>query len=102
MPGEHDLLTNLYSAFNARDIDAVLAGMHKDVDWPNGWKGGRLHGHQDLRDYWTSQWKSIDPQVEPVAFDFDDAGRTIVRVHQLVCDLEGNFISVGVLEHVYR
>ena len=102
MSAEHDLLLNMYSAFNARDIDTALAGMHRDVDWPNGWEGGRVHGHQAIRDYWTRQWKAVDAQVEPVAFDSDNAGRTIARVHQLVRDLEGNFISVGVLEHVYR
>ena len=99
---EHDLLLNMYSAFNARDIDTVLAGMHRDVDWPNGGEGGHVHGHQAIRDYWMRQWTAVDPQVEPVAFDSDNAGRTIVRVHQLVLDLEGNFISAGVLEHVYR
>ena len=35
---------SLYAAFNARDIDAALAGMHPEVDWPNGWEGGRVHG----------------------------------------------------------
>jgi len=43
MPTDHDLLTNVYSAFNARDVDAVLAAMSVDVDWPNGWEGGRVY-----------------------------------------------------------
>ena len=30
----------LYEAFNRRDIDAVLAMMSEEVDWPNAWKGG--------------------------------------------------------------
>jgi hypothetical protein len=33
-----------YAAFNARDIDAVLAQMTADVDWPNAWEGGRVQG----------------------------------------------------------
>jgi hypothetical protein len=40
MPAHEDLLQTLYGAFNARDIDAALAGMHPDVDWPNGMEGG--------------------------------------------------------------
>jgi hypothetical protein len=40
-----DLLTRTYGAFNARDIDAVLAVLHPEVDWPNGMEGGRVHGH---------------------------------------------------------
>ena len=35
-------LRGMYDAFNARDIDAVLAAMTDDVDWPNAWEGGRV------------------------------------------------------------
>jgi ketosteroid isomerase-like protein len=101
MPSDYDLLTRIYDAFNARDIDAVLAVMHPDVDWPNGWEGGRVHGHQGIRDYWTRQWAAIDPSVEPIGFATDEAGRTVVKVHQMVRDLEGNVMAEGVVEHVY-
>jgi hypothetical protein len=101
MPTDHDLLTNVYSAFNARDIDAVLAVMSADVDWPNGWEGGHVYGRQGVRDYWSRQWAAVDPHVEPVGFDTDGMGRTVVKVHQVVRDLEGNVISEGMVEHVY-
>jgi hypothetical protein len=29
-------LRSLYAAFNARDVDAALAVMTPNVDWPNG------------------------------------------------------------------
>jgi catechol 2,3-dioxygenase-like lactoylglutathione lyase family enzyme len=96
-----DLLSNVYNAFNARDIDTVLAVMSADVDWPNGWEGGRVYGHEGVRDYWTRQWAAIDPHVEPVGFDTDESGRAVVKVHQVVHDLEGNVISEGMVEHVY-
>ncbi len=102
MPMDRDLLTSIYNAFNARDIDAVLAVMHPEVDWPNGWEGGRVYGHQGVRDYWTRQWDAIDPHVEPVGFATDETGRTVVKVQQMVRDLEGNVIAEGVVEHVYR
>jgi len=38
---EHDLLTDIYAAFNARDIDRCLAGMQPDVTWANGMDGGQ-------------------------------------------------------------
>jgi SnoaL-like domain len=98
---DRDLLTNVYSAFNARDVDAVLAVMSADVDWPNGWEGGRVYGHQGVRDYWTRQWAAIVPHVEPIGFDTDEMGRTVVKVHQVVRDLEGNVIADGVVEHIY-
>jgi SnoaL-like domain len=38
-------LRRAYEAFNARDVEAALALMHSDVDWPNAIEGGRVHGH---------------------------------------------------------
>jgi nuclear transport factor 2 (NTF2) superfamily protein len=101
MPTDNDLLTNVYSAFNARDVDTVLAALCEDVDWPNGWEGGRVYGRQSVRDYWARQWEAVDPHVEPVGFGADELGRTVVKVHQVVRDLEGNVISDGMVEHVY-
>lgn len=98
---DRDLLTRVYEAFNARNIDAILAVMHPEVDWPNGWEGGRMIGRQAVREYWTRQWAAIDPYVEPVGFETDEAGRTIVKVHQVVRDLEGNVVVDGEVEHVY-
>ena len=97
----HDMLTHLYNRFNARDMEAVLAAMHPDVVWPNGWEGGHVYGHDGIRDYWTRQWKALDPHVEPVSFDTDETGRTIVTVHQVVRDLRGNVISDSMVKHVY-
>jgi ketosteroid isomerase-like protein len=96
-----ELLTDTYRAFNARDLETVLAFMREDVDWPNGWEGGRVYGHQGVRDYWTRQWAAIDPRVEPVGFDVIDDGRVVVKVHQIVRDLEGNVIADGMVEHSY-
>jgi nuclear transport factor 2 (NTF2) superfamily protein len=56
-----ELLRTMYAGFNARDIDAVLAAMTADVDWPNAWEGGRLGGHDAVRDYWSRQWAAISP-----------------------------------------
>jgi ketosteroid isomerase-like protein len=95
------LLRRAYDAFNARDIDAVLALLHPDVDWPNAWEGGRLRGHAAVREYWTRQFAEIDGRVEPQGFTADGAGRMIVAVHQVVRDPEGNVISDGYVEHVY-
>ena len=102
MLSDRELLENTYNEFNARNLDAVLAMMSADVDWPNGWEGGRIYGHQGVRDYWLRQWAAIDPHVEPVGFETDDAGRAVVKVHQVVYDLEGNLISEGMVEHIYQ
>jgi ketosteroid isomerase-like protein len=99
---QRDVLTRAYAAFNARDIDGVLAAMHPDVDWPNGWEGGRVRGHEQVRDYWTRQWAAIDPTVEPVGFWTDREGRTVVSVHRVVRDLHGRVVSDGMVGHVHR
>jgi hypothetical protein len=97
-----ELLVKTYRAFNRRDIDAVLAVMAPDVDWPNGMEGGRVHGHHAVREYWTRQWTMIDPTVEPLRFEPDDAGRIVVDVHQVVRDLAGNVKADQTVQHVYE
>jgi ketosteroid isomerase-like protein len=92
---------SLYADFNARDIEAVLGHMHPDVDWPNGWEGGRLRGHAEVRDYWTRQFAAIDARVEPVGFTEDADGRIAVEVQQTVKDLDGTVVSDGRVTHVY-
>jgi len=96
-----DLLTRTYRAFNARDIDAVLAVMHPEVDWPNGMEGGRVRGHAAVREYWTRQWTMIDPHVEPRGFGGDATGRIVVDVHQVVRDLAGKVLAEQRVLHVY-
>ena len=101
MTTERRILEKAYAAFNARDIDAVLAAMHADVDWPNGMEGGSVHGHEGVRDYWTRQWRMIDPHVEPLRFEADEDGRTVAHVRQVVRDLNGNVVADGMVQHVY-
>ncbi len=96
------MLTDLYRSFNQRDIDGVLAHLAPGVDWPNGVTGGREHGREAVRAYWTRQWQERDPRVEPLAIDLDGEGRAHVRVHQLVRSPAGAILSDSKLEHVYE
>jgi hypothetical protein len=99
---EHEeLLRRAYQAFNARDIDAALALMHPDVDWPNGMEGGRVLGRAAVREYWTRQFAVVDSRVEPQAFTTDAEGRVVVDVHQVVRDAAGELLSDGRVEHLY-
>jgi hypothetical protein len=97
-----DLLTQTYKAFNQRDVDAALANMQADVDWPNGMEGGRVHGHQAVRQYWLRQWTQINPRVEPQGFRLGPAGATVVEVHQIIRDMDGKLLADRMVEHVYR
>jgi nuclear transport factor 2 (NTF2) superfamily protein len=95
------VLRRAYEAFNARDIDGALSSMKPDVTWPNGMEGGTVHGHEEVRRYWTRQWSQINPYVEPLKFESDDAGRVVVRVHQVVRDLAGDTLLDRIVEHIY-
>jgi len=96
------LIERMYRDFNARRIDDVLALLHADIDWPNGWEGGRLKGKAAVRDYWMRQWAAIDASVDPVAVSDDGKGTVTVRVHQVVKDLEGRLLGDEELDHVYE
>jgi hypothetical protein len=75
-------ITEVYRAFNAHDIEAVIAHFTDDVDWPNAWEGGRLEGKEAVRAYWTRQFAEIDPRVEPRAIHETEDGRIRVEVEQ--------------------
>jgi hypothetical protein len=94
-------LESLYAAFNARDIDAALAAMTDDVDWPNAWEGGRLRGKEQVRAYWMRQWLEIDPRVEPVSFSRRPSGGVAVDVQQIVRNRDGALLNEGRVVHVY-
>ena len=95
-------LQAMYAAFNARDIEAVLAQLTDDVDWPNAWEGGREHGKEAVRAYWTRQWAEIDPTVEPTSFTRLPDGAIAVGVHQLVRSPAGDLLADDHVVHTYR
>jgi hypothetical protein len=91
----------LYAAFNHRDVDTALAGMTSDVDWPNGWEGGRVEGREAVRDYWQRQWAQLDSHVDPIAVTERDDGQVEVRVHQVGRDMAGTVLFDEEVLHVY-
>jgi hypothetical protein len=95
------LIAEAYSAFNRRDIDAVLALMSENVSWPKASEGGRAVGKKEIRAYWTGQWKEFDPHVAPVEVIDREGGKTDVKVHQLVKTLGGDVLSETDVWHVY-
>jgi hypothetical protein len=99
MPAES--LRELYAAFNVRDIDAAVARMAPDVDWPNAWEGGRLTGRDAVRDYWSRQWAAIDPVVEPLDIVERPDGSVAVDVAQVVRSLDGSLLARERVRHVY-
>jgi hypothetical protein len=95
------IIEQAYSAFNKRDIDGALALMTQDVSWPKASEGGKVIGKEEIRAYWTRQWGEFDPLVEPLAMTEEDGGKTRVRVHQLVKNLQGDVLSDSEVLHVF-
>jgi hypothetical protein len=100
MVNTQTLLARAYAAFNDRDIERALALMSENVSWPKASEGGRVVGKEEVRSYWTRQWREFDPHVEPLEM-IDREGVTEVRVHQIVKSLGGDVLSESEVRHVY-
>jgi|SRR4051794_9192807 len=101
MTKTESLINQAYSAFNQRNVDGVLALMRDSVSWPKASEGGRAVGKEQIRAYWSRQWKEFDPHVEPLEVLDHGAGGIHVRVHQLVKTLNGDVLSDTEVWHVY-
>ncbi|MGA7523583.1 MAG: nuclear transport factor 2 family protein [Acidobacteriaceae bacterium] len=100
MADTKNVIEQAYSAFNSRDIDGALARMTEDVSWPRASEGGRVVGKEEIRAYWTRQWREFDPHVEPLAIAEGDGGKVRVRVHQVVRSLQGDVLSDSEVLHI--
>jgi nuclear transport factor 2 (NTF2) superfamily protein len=95
-------LRSLSEAFNAREVNICLAAMTPDVDWANGWEGGRVVGREAVRDYWQRQWAEIDSTAEPIAVTERPDGKVEVAVKLVVRDKAGNVLNESRGRHVYE
>jgi hypothetical protein len=101
MGNTQTLIAEIYSAFNHRNIDSALARMSESVNWPKASEGGRVVGKEEIRAYWSRQWKEFNPHVEPIEVIDRGTGRIDVRVHQLVKSLAGEVLSNSEVWHAY-
>ncbi len=99
---EPEILQAAYRDFNARNIDAVLSRMLPEVAWANGMEGGHVHGKDEVRTYWTRQFTTLNPHVEPIQIEPDEHGNWEVEVHQVVHDTEGNLLLDTTVYHTYQ
>jgi hypothetical protein len=60
-----------------------------------------IHGKEEIRTYWSRQWKEFDAHVEPIAVIDRGAGKIDIRVHQLVKSLSGDVLSDSGVWHRY-
>ena len=75
--------------------------MSESVSWPKASEGGRVVGKEEIRAYWSRQWKEFNPHVEPIEVIDRGTGKINVRVHQLVKSLAGEVLSNSEVWHGY-
>ncbi len=95
------LLENLYAAFNKREIETIIPLLRPDVKWANGLEGGFVHGTDAVREYWTKQFKEIQPELETLKFETDENNRNIVTVHLVIRDLQGNTLADATVHQIF-
>jgi hypothetical protein len=101
MISNQEFLQNLYDAFNKREIETVIIMMQPDVKWANGMQGGFIQGRDGVREYWKKQFELIKPHLEPLKFEIDEKGRSVVTNHQIVRDLDDNLLLEKTVRHVF-
>jgi len=101
MNSNEEFLQNLYDAFNKREIETIISLMRSDVKWANGLEGGFVYGRDAVREYWTNQFKDIQPELETKKFETDENNRNVVTVHQIIRDLQGNLLADATVQQVF-
>ena len=99
--GHEELVLKAYDAFNEREIEAGVALMDPEVDWPNVPKGGFVHGQDQVRAHWREQFGQADPRIEVAAIAQTGEGRVEASVRQIVRGLDGAELSDDRLLHVF-
>ena len=94
------LLSDLYRAFNRRELNRVLAALSPSVRWPNVREKTQLYGHAAIRSYWLRQFETIEPHVEPVEFA-ERQGEVSVRVRQVITVKATGQVSESSVTHTY-
>ena len=101
MSQNQQFLQNLYDAFNQREIETIISLMRPDVKWANGLEGDFVYGRDAVREYWTNQFKAIQPELETIKFETDDNNRNVVTVHQIIKDLQGNVLADATVHQIF-
>ena len=101
MSEHQEFLQNLYDAFNKREIETIISQMRPDVKWANGLEGGFVYGRDAVREYWTEQFKNIQPELETLKFERDENNRSVVTVHQIIKDLQGNVLADATVQQIF-
>jgi len=96
-----NLVDALWDALNHQDIETALALVHPEADWQDLMSGGRRHGRDAVRDYWTSLFGMIRPTTSALAYRRLADDRISARVLHSIHDPKGKLWSEEVVTHVF-
>jgi ketosteroid isomerase-like protein len=89
MDARRALLLRLYKAIDAKNVDAVVALLHPDVDFPDQLnEDKRLHGLAEVRSYYERAFSLIAGENTLTAFHARPDGTAEVRIHHHVTSLD--------------
>ena len=98
---DRQLIAAAYAAFNARKVDALLATMHPNVEWPRSREGDYMRGHAQVCAYWNQQWEQLRTRDEPAEMRRLPDGRTVVLAQQTVHDHRGKLLHEGKILYTF-
>lgn len=89
-------------ALDTKDVDAVMALLHSDVDVTDQLNGDRrLRGAAEVRAYYVWAFTLINVENTPTAFHPRPDGGMEVRIHQHVTSLDGALWHDGPVDYSF-
>jgi ketosteroid isomerase-like protein len=93
MRAERALLVRAYDAFNARDLPALAATFHEQVEWPDILEGGTIEGRDAVIAYFGRQLDLMIPDARLIRTRVVAPDRLEADVQYAVRSLEGRLWS---------
>ena len=102
MDARRKLLLQFYKALDDKDVEALMALLHPDVDFPSQLDGTRAHGFAEVRAYYVRAFGMVNAESTPTAFHSRPDGSMEVQVHHHVTSLEGALWHEGPVNYRFE
>lgn len=100
MPDSLATIDALWPALTARDLDAVVALLHPDVDWQDNLNGGRRVGRDAVRAYLSEVMATVVIVSTPIDIMPSGPDRYLARVNHVVRNQDGQLWGQEIVSHV--
>ena len=100
MADSRAVIDALWPALTARDVDAVVALLHPDIDWQDTLNGGRRVGRDAVRAYLSEVMAMVVIVSTPISIMPSGPDRYLARVDHVVRNRDGQFWGQETVSHV--